>query len=235
MSDKEQSPVTLVAYLAFVLAASATVYSFVSVARDGETRRRCTPVCLLKPNYVGANRSAPSFTVKNLKGEDVTFSTDPKSTASSQFAGKVVVLNFWASWCGPCLKEMPALATMTQILADRKDVVVVTVSADDSVEDANMGLKSTIQGEPPFITLFDPGGKNVTTGQYGTTQFPETYLIDKHGILRARFDGPKDWSDATMIELIDQLRHDGYCPIEITGGGAPTGEAAKLCEDPTGG
>jgi peroxiredoxin len=225
MAEKEQSPVTLVAYLAFVLAASLIVYSFVSVAREGETRRRCTPVCLLKPNYAGANRKAPDFTLKALDGKDV---------ALSSFAGKVVVLNFWASWCGPCLKEMPALATMTRILADRSDVRVVTVSADDTTDDANAALKSTLQADVPFVTLFDPGGKAITGAKYGTTQFPETYILDKHGIIRARFDGARDWSDASIIEFIDQLRHDGYCPIEIKEG-TTTGEAAKLCEDPTGG
>ena len=68
-AEREQSPVTLVAYLVFVLAASAIVYSFVSVAREGETRRRCTPVCLLKPEYAGANRRAPDFTLKDLEGK----------------------------------------------------------------------------------------------------------------------------------------------------------------------
>ncbi len=226
-AEREQSPVTLVAYLVFVLAASAIVYSFVSVAREGETRRRCTPVCLLKPEYAGANRRAPDFTLKDLEGKDVSLSS---------FSGKVVFLNFWASWCGPCLKEMPALATMTRILADRKDVVVVTVSADDAVNDAVVALKSTLQEERPFVTLFDPGGKAIAAGKYGTNQFPESYLIDKHGVIRARFDGGRDWSDATVIEFIDQLRSDGYCPIEITEGGkVRNGEAAKLCEDPTGG
>ncbi len=225
MADKEQSPVSLVAYLTFVLAAAAMVYSFVSVAREGETRRRCTPLCMLKPNYAGANRRAPDFKVKDLEGKDV---------ALSSFAGKIVVLNFWASWCGPCLKEMPDLATMTHILADRKDVVVVTVSADDSVGDAQNALKATLQNDVPFVTLFDQGGKGVTTPQYGTTQFPETYLLDKHGIIRARFDGGRDWSEAAVIEFIDQLRQDGYCPIEMKEGNT-TGEAAKLCEDPTGG
>jgi peroxiredoxin len=223
-AEREQSPVTLVAYLVFVLAASLIVYSFVSVAREGETRRRCNPVCLVRPNYAGANRRAPEFTLKTLDGK--------KDVSLSSYAGKVVILNFWASWCGPCLKEMPAFATMTHILADRKDVAVVTVSADDTTEDAVTALKSTLQADVPFETLIDPGGKGITTPKYGTNQFPETYLIDKHGIIRARFDGGRDWSEAAIIELIDQLRHDGYCPIEINAGNT-TGEAAKLCEEPT--
>ena len=219
----DKRPYVVLGQLVFVLAAAALVYGFVAVTREAELRRRCGAVCNLHPNYLGAERKAPTFELKDLSGKTVTM---------KDFEGKVVVLNFWTKTCGPCMEEMPEIADLAKILRDRKDVVVLTISVDESADDARGTLKSLLKEEPPFQTLMDPDNK-IVRGKFGTTLFPETWFIDKHGVVRARFDGPKEWTNPAVVEYVDQLRSGGYCPVDIGPKGGRvevSGEAAKLCE-----
>jgi len=219
-------PWSYAAYGAFVLLAAVLVYSFVTVAREGESRRECSALCLTKPNYAGAKLTVPDFTLKDLHGNDVSLAS---------YRGKVVVLNFWASWCGPCREEMPDLANLAEILKPKKDVALVTVSVDHGPDEVRDLFKTVLRGatEPPFPVLFDPEGNTAVGPKFGTHQFPETWLIDKRGVVRARYDGTRPWSDATVVEAIDELRGSNYCPVEIKDG-TTTGKAAHFCEDPTG-
>jgi len=208
-----------VAQLAFVAAAATLVYSFVAVAREGEVRRKCGSVCLLHPNYAGANRRLPSFSLPDLHGQQVT---------SDSLRGKVVVLNFWTKTCGPCLEEMPEIAELAKILRDRKDVAVVTISIDDGPAAVKDTLKSILREEPPFSVLFDPESQ-VVGAKFGTHLFPETWIIDKRGVIRARFDGAREWGSSGVVELVDEVRADTYCPVTVREG-RPQGEGAQICE-----
>ena len=217
-------PVAILGQLVFVILAAALVYYFVLVTREGEMRRECSAACMLHPNYLGATRRAPAFTLKDKNDHDVKL---------SDFEGKVVVMNFWTKTCGPCLEEMPEIAELTKIVADRKDVVVLAVSIDDNWADVAPTLKSILNGDPPFAVLFDPDSK-IVGGKYGTKLFPETWILDKHGIIRARFDGAKAWSNSGFVSLIDDLRVGTYCPVEIDGESVKD-KAAHLCEEFGGG
>ena len=219
----EPEPMNLVAafsYLVFVLCAGVAVYAFELVAREGESWRRCAAICLLHPNYAAANKMAPDFTLKDMNGANVSLSS---------YRDKVVVLNFWTKTCGPCLEEMPEIADLTKILKERDDVVVLAVSTDDGPDDIRDTLKSVLKEEPPFKILFDPDAK-IVAGKFGTHLYPETWIIDKRGVVRARFDGAREWSSSAVVELVDEIRHGGYCPIEIKDG-KPSGEAAKVCKE----
>ena len=211
--------------VAFVLAAAALVYGFVGVTREAELRRRCNAACLLHPNYMGADRKAPAFELRDLSGKTVTL---------KQYEGKVVVLNFWTKTCGPCLEEMPEIAELAKVLRDKPDVAVITISIDETAQEASGTLKSILKEEPPFITLMDPENK-IVKGKFGTTLFPETWIIDKRGVIRARFDGAKEWGNPAVVEFVEQLRGGGYCPVDIAPKGNRVeifGPAAKLCEGP---
>jgi peroxiredoxin len=216
------------AQLAFVACAAFAVYSFVTVAREGERRRTCTAECLIKPDYAGAERKAPSFTLKDLKGQDVSLDS---------YRGKVVVLNFWTKSCGPCLEEMPSIAELTRILQPKTDVAVVTVSTDEGPADVLDTLKSILHEDvPPFTVLFDPDGEKVVGGKFGTKLFPETWIIDKQGIVRARFDGGREWSNPAVIEFVDQVRGGDFCPLKVDKKGDRDGvQAQKFCEPLSGG
>lgn len=222
--DHSWATLAPIAHLAFVAAAAIGVYSFVSVAKEGETRRRCTPTCLLRPTYAGYEKKAPSFTLKDIKGNDVSFDS---------FRGKVVVLNFWTKTCGPCMEEMPEIADLARILRERDDVALVTISTDETAADATNTLKAVLREDPPFQVLMDPEAK-VVHDLFGTSLYPETWIIDKKGVIRARFDGAREWSNAAVVELVDQIRKGGYCAVQARDGKF-VGDGAHLCETLSGG
>ncbi len=224
-AKKEPSlPLGPVAHLAFVLVAAIGVYSFVSVAKEGEMRRRCSPTCILRPNYAGYEKKVPSFTLKDTRGHDVSLDS---------YRGKVVVLNFWTKTCGPCMEEMPEIADLARILKPMNDVAVVTVSTDETAQEATEVLKAVLKEEPPFPILMDPD-LQVVRDKFGTSLYPETWIIDKSGVIRARFDGAREWSNATVVELVNQIRGGGYCPVQARDGKF-VGEASRMCDTLTGG
>ena len=203
--------------------AATGVYGFITVARDAEARRACVPLCAMHPNYAADNRSAPDFELSDMKGRPVKLSS---------YRGKTVVLNFWTKTCGPCLEEMPSLVELTKVLAPRKDIVVLTVSTDAGPAAVEDTLRTVLHEPPPFAVLFD-AESDVVGGRYGTHLFPETWIIDPDGIIRARFDGGRDWSNALVVDLIDSFSKSAACSIEFHGA-RPVGPEAAICEDSDG-
>lgn len=209
------------AQLAFIVFAAIVVYGFVAVARGAETRRACVPLCATRPNYAGTNRTAPDFALTDMHGREVRLSS---------LRGKTVILNFWTKTCRPCLEEMPSLAELTRILAPRKDVVVLAVSTDEGPDSVKDTLRALVgPEEPPFQVLFDPEQKTVAD-KYGTTMFPETWVIDPRGVIRARFDGARNWSSPLVLDLIDSFERRSACSVEFHGG-VPSGPSASACDD----
>jgi peroxiredoxin len=213
----------ILAQVAFVLVAALFVYGFVGVTKEGETRRVCSAPCFLHPDYMGADRRAPDFSLKDLTGKTVTLDS---------LKGKVVVLNFWTKTCGPCLEEMPELAELTKVVRDRPDVVVLAVSVDEGPDDVKPTLQTVLREPPPFDVLFDPDAA-IVSGKYGTRLFPETWFIDKRGVIRARFDGARQWTDALIVDYIDALRRGDYCSVTIDDRKL-SGNAARICDEMTG-
>lgn len=212
--------------LGFVVAAAILVYSFVATARESETRRKCSAVCLMQPSYAGAERTLPPFELTDLSGQQ---------HSSREWEGKVVVLNFWNTTCRFCLQEMPSFVELAKVLHSRTDVAVVTISTDDDPQQARDALKSVSREVPEFEALIDPDSR-VVAGKFGTTLYPETWIIDRHGIIRARFDGARDWSNSAVVEIVDEIRAGTYCPISINKGTlSSSADAVKLCEMLSGG
>lgn len=209
------------AQLLFAAAAAAGVYSFVASARDGEQRRVCTPACALRPNHASANRLAPDFELPTLTGD---------VRKLSDYRGKVVILNFWTKTCRPCLEEMPDLATLTRIIQrNHPEVEVLTVTTDESAEDAKSTLASVLGGTAPFTTFVDAENE-IVADKYGTKLYPETWFIDKNGVIRARLDGSRDWKKPLNLELALSLAGPTTCSIEFQRK-VPKGDLAYLCDD----
>jgi thiol-disulfide isomerase/thioredoxin len=186
--------------------AAAGVYGFVSAAREGETRRACTPLCALHPDYAARNRLAPDFELPKVGGGTVKLSS---------YRGKIVILNFWTKTCRPCLEEMPSIAGLAKALAPHPDMVLLTISTDDNVEDARDTLKSVLGGsEPPFVVMVDSESK-VVADKFGTKLFPETWFIDRSGVIRGRVDGGRDWNAALTIDLARSFDDPIQCGVEF--------------------
>jgi peroxiredoxin len=143
---------------------------------------------------------APDYTVQTLAGEPV---------ALSRFRGEVVLLNVWATWCAPCVREMPALQRLHQNLAGQGlRIVAVSVdkapspltphrSPDDEVRDFIDRFDLT------FTVLHDPSGKIQRV--YQTQGLPSTYLIDRTGRIRRKVLGAAPWDEPALADEIRRL------------------------------
>lgn len=214
------SRIARVAQTGFIVLASLLVYAFVATAKDGETRRSCAALCALEPSYAAMNRRAPEFELKNLEGQPVRL---------SDYRGKVVILNFWSKTCPPCLEEMPSFAQLAHQLRNRDDIALLTVTTDESAEDARSTLTSILGTSAPFEVLVDPEAE-VVTDLFGTTLYPETWFVGLKGVVRARVDGARDWSQTLTLELAESLAASMTCPVRFRGG-QPIGQHAHLCEE----
>lgn len=140
-----------------------------------------------KPTRIGS--PAPDFVVQDAD----------RKVALHDYKGKTVVLNFWASWCGPCVEEMPSMIDMASKLKG-KDIEIIGVSID--VDEA--AYKTFLQKHGVnFLTVRDPEQKS--SALYGTTGWPETFIIDKNGVLRRKFVGPVNWSDPAIAQYLTTL------------------------------
>jgi len=138
------------------------------------------------PTLVG--NTAPDFTVQDA---------DRKVTLHD-LRGKVVVRNFWATWCPPCVEEMPSLVRLQSNLKDR--VVVLAISVDEDERSYHSFLK---KNNVDLLTVRDPQQKS--NELYGTFKFPETYIIDRNGVVQRKFIGPVDWTRADVVEYLNKL------------------------------
>ena len=139
------------------------------------------------PPRIGS--SAPDFTVQD----------SDHSVSLSQFRGQVVVLNFWATWCPPCVEETPSLVRMQSRMKD-KGVVVLAVSID--VDDAAYH-KFLKDYSVNMVTVRDEDQKAASL--YGTHGWPESYIIDRSGIIRRKFIGPVQWTSPEVTEFLSKL------------------------------
>jgi peroxiredoxin len=140
-----------------------------------------------RPARIGSN--APDFTVQD---------SDHKVTLS-QFRGQVVVLNFWATWCPPCIEETPSLVQMQSQMKD-KGVTVLAVSIDADDSQYHKFLK---QYGVNMVTVRDEDRKAPTL--YGTFGWPETFIIDRSGVVRRKFIGAVDWTSPEITEYLSKL------------------------------
>ncbi len=143
-----------------------------------------------EPPKVG--KAAPDFTLTDQ---------DDKPIRLSDLRGKVVFLNFWATWCKPCKEEMPSMEVLHKNFA-KDGLVVLAVSIDrvTTTKDIPLFIKSM---NLSFPVLIDSWGK--TDMPYKRMGVPETFIIDQQGVIREIVIGPRDWTRLDSLPVILDL------------------------------
>jgi thiol-disulfide isomerase/thioredoxin len=139
-----------------------------------------------------AGRSAPDFTLPQLDGSDVVLGA---------MHGKIVLLNFWATWCGACRSEMPSLEKLYQNLRSIHDFALLTVNIDRRGKPAVVQFMST--GGYNFPVLLDTS--NSASAAYGVSGIPSTFVIGRDGRIIWNGVGALDWSNPTLRAALRKL------------------------------
>lgn len=137
---------------------------------------------------VVAGDPAPEFSITADNGRTISL---------PNFGGKVLVLNFWATWCPPCVEETPSLSQFAAQYAD-KGVVVLAISVD---RDANAYRRFLDRFKPAFLTKRE----DKLHADYGTFMYPETYIIDAKGKVVEKFAEEVDWTSPKVTALVNSL------------------------------
>jgi peroxiredoxin len=124
-----------------------------------------------------------------------------ETVSLSSLKGKVVFLNIWATWCGPCRQEMPSMETLYEDLKTNKDFVMLAVSQDSKGKSAVVPYVE--KNGYHFRILLDP--ENKVGDSYGVSGVPETFIIDRNGRIVAHHMGAFDWSRPDVKEALQEL------------------------------
>ncbi len=186
------NPSAKLALGAFVLVALFAAVAFGSAALDGEHRRATSLNETLRPDYAGETFLAPDFTLRDRNGVPFRLSS---------LRGRTVVLHFWSSDCPPCIEELSeSLPAFDDLVQNTHEIALVLVSVDANWDAVAPLVPRTMRAP----LLFDPD-RSVVERKYGTRLFPETWIIDPRGVIRARFDRTLDWTSPALLTFLRSL------------------------------
>ncbi len=172
--------------------------------------------CADRPEPPTRGAVAPPFELLDLDG---------RPWGLTDFAGKVVVLNFWATWCPPCVEEMPSLQRLEDLLGD-EGLAVVAVSVDERHSDIGPFVADH---RLRFLVLHDLGKR--VSRRYEIHQFPETWIVARDGTLASHIVGARDWAAPGSLEIFRGLLERGR---QVTRSSAPeaSGQERPVAERP---
>ena len=157
-------------------------------------------IVITAPSPTTLPRPAPDFLLPDVSGQAVRL---------SQLKGKVVLLNVWATWCGPCRQEMPTMETLARKLSG-EDFVLLAVSQD---VDGAVTVKPYLQeGGYTFPVLLDAQGE--VGRKYGVTGYPETFVIDRQGQVVYHHIGYSNWARPQVEEALRRLIQQGEWRVD---------------------
>ncbi len=134
----------------------------------------------------------PNFTLNDMTG---------KAVSLEDFRGKVVLVNIWATWCAPCIKEFPSLKNLVEKF--NGEIVVLAISHDRAQEDIESFVRAFGKIPKDFILLWDK--EKSVSKIFGTEALPETYIVSPTGKLLRKVAGDTIWDDAMAIEFFKDL------------------------------
>lgn len=173
----------------FAIAATVFCLMIVVVALGGVVAADRLPVA--GRHAVKLGEPAPNFQLPDLQGRLVTL---------SDLRGKVVLLNFWATWCGPCRVEMPAMEELYRIFP-RKDFEILAVSTD--AQGVSVTRPFQQENHLTFPILHDTDYRVGLT--YGARSLPMTFMVDRQGVVRHQIFGARDWGAPEAQQLVQML------------------------------
>ena len=151
--------------------------------------------------YFAKHQSTPRIAKVGSLAPDIELTdTQNNKLKLSELKGDVVFINFWASWCQPCIDEIPSIEALYRYFSGNTNFKMITILYQDD--------KNTVPGYMKqrgytFPIYNDPKGS--AAKQFGITGVPETYIIDKKGTLRNKIIGPSEWDSPTVIEAFQSL------------------------------
>ncbi|HXF28078.1 MAG TPA: TlpA disulfide reductase family protein [Bryobacteraceae bacterium] len=144
----------------------------------------------MRDRVVQVGDTAPNFSITTDSGQTVSL---------ANYRGKVLVLNFWASWCPPCIAETPSLNKFQQEVAG-SGVTVLAISIDRNKKMYDRFLR---RFGVSFETALDPTAK--ISASYGTYKIPETYIIDRNGKVAEKIISDRNWTDPQIVNFVKTL------------------------------
>lgn len=145
--------------------------------------------------------SPPEFFTPQPANFDIAaVGRDNKPLNFQSYRGRVIVLNVWATWCPPCMAELPGLGTLAAHYSADKDVAVVCVSEEPA--DTVFKSKGAQDSKAPIYSL----SGHPLPGVYKTDAIPATFVINKQGMIVAKHIGGADWAAPSVIAFIDSLK-----------------------------
>ncbi|MBI5044108.1 MAG: TlpA family protein disulfide reductase [Nitrospirae bacterium] len=173
-----------------IVAASFLLGSFLGVTVDAE-RNSQKDVRLVAANIPEVSRPAPDFALKDTSGKKISLSS---------YKGRVIMINFWATWCPPCRQEMPSMEALFKEY-NKRGFEVLAISSDSQGEKIVKPFMEFY--ELTFSALMDADGE--VHSLYGVTSIPTTYIVDKNGNIVQKIMGPRDWKDKNTKGMIEKL------------------------------
>lgn len=135
------------------------------------------------------NNQAPTFSLPDTNG---------KTISTSAFQGKVMLINFWATWCAPCREEMPALDALQQEFKEN-GLAIIGINIDNELGPVKQFIKDT---KTKFLILHDPEMK--IHDNYKVTSYPCTFLVDKKGVIQKYWIGPQEWNSDEFKKILQK-------------------------------
>jgi peroxiredoxin len=155
---------------------------------------------LLSCSYRGLEENAAGPAVQGQMAPNFSFSDQfGRKLSLTEFRGKVVLINFWATWCPPCRDEIPSMESLQRQM-DKNEFAILALSVDDSWDQVNQ-FKNQSGFDLPVYADFE---KKISS-LYGTFKYPETYVLDREGIVALKIIGPTDWTAPELLAFLRKL------------------------------
>jgi len=193
-------PRKLVGYVLVAALVGVLAVSYVRAVRPATAREKTSTCGALAPTATSPvlgtfPRPAPEVTAQDYTGKMVSLSA---------YRGRVVLLNFWASWCPPCVQEVPSMDALQRTFA-RAPFTILALASEPSWDK----VRGFFPSGSSMTVLLDPPAGDENIGalslSYGTRQLPETYVIDKRGHIRYYIVNQRDWTEPRVLQCLRAL------------------------------